>query len=115
MSNVSGGGGAGGGAGAGGGVVAPPVNRMPSSTCMQNAFKLGIVEDRPIMMDYWLNSLEKKVVIGVKDTKEKLLVKSADEFTSPIVKIFKIETEYIIMTENSIYIVSSDIDNVRLE
>ena len=111
MSNVSGGG----GGGAAGGVVAAPANRMPSGTCMQNAFKLGIVEDRPIMRDSWLNSLEKKVVIGVKDTKEKLLVKSADEFTSPIVKIFKIETEYIIMTENSIYIVSSDIDSVRLE
>ena len=37
--------------------------RMPSHLCMQHAAKLGIVEDRPIMLDYWTLSLEKKVII----------------------------------------------------
>jgi hypothetical protein len=87
--------------------------RMPSQLCMQHAAKLGIVEDRPIMLDYWTLSLEKKVIIGVKENGEKLLVKSEDEYTSPVSKIFKIETEYIILTENSIYIVSSDIQSNR--
>ena len=88
--------------------------RMPSQLCMQHAAKLGIVEDRPIMLDYWTLSLEKKVIIGVKENGEKLLVKSEDEYTSPVSKIFKIETEYIILTEHSIYIVSSDIQSNRI-
>ena len=88
--------------------------RMPSHLCMQHAAKLGIVEDRPIMLDYWTLSLEKKVIIGVKENGEKLLVKSEDEYTSPVSKIFKIEAEYIILTENSIYIVSSDIQSNRI-
>jgi len=50
--------------------------RMPSHLCMQHAAKLGIVEDRPIMLDYWTLSLEKKVIIGVKENGEKILVKS---------------------------------------
>ena len=88
--------------------------RLPSNTCMQHASKLAIVEDRPIMLDYWSQSIEKKVIIGVKENGEKLLVKSEEEYTSPIGKIFKIESEYIILTENSLYIVSSDIQSNRI-
>ena len=88
--------------------------RLPSNTCMQHASKLAIADDRPIMLDYWILSLEKNVIIGVKENGEKLLVKSEDEYTSPIGKIFKIESEYIILTENSIYIVSSDIQSNRI-
>jgi hypothetical protein len=88
--------------------------RLPSALCMQHVFKLAIVEDKPIMMDYWTSSVDKTVVIGVRENNEKLLVKSADEYTSPIAKIYKVETEYIIVTENSIYIVASDIANKRI-
>ena len=45
---------------------------------------------------------------------DKLLVKSEDEYTSPIAKIFKIEEEYIILTENSLYIVSASISTKRI-
>ena len=58
--------------------------RLPSNMCMQHASKLAIADDRPIMLDYWMLSLEKKVIIGVKENGEKLLVKSEDEYTSPI-------------------------------
>ena len=66
------------------------------------------------MMDYWTNSLDKTVLIGVKENNEKLLVKSEDEYTSPISKIYSLETEYIIMTENSIYIVDIKIPTKRI-
>ena len=66
------------------------------------------------MMDYWTNSLDKTVLIGVKDNKEKLLVKSEEEYTSPISKIFKVGKEYIVMTENSIYIVDVEIPTKRI-
>ena len=93
---------------------AEPSYRLPSNTCFTHAMKLAIVEDKPIMMDYWTASLDKSVVIGVSENKDKLLVKSEDEFTSTIAKIYKVETEYIIMTENSIYIVSNDIPTKRI-
>ena len=79
--------------------------RLPSANTLQHAAKICIVEDRPIMLDYWALSLEKKVLIGVREDGEKLLVKSEDEYTSTIIKIFKVEGDYIILTENSLYIV----------
>jgi hypothetical protein len=88
--------------------------RLPENTTLQHAAKLAIVEDKPIMLDYWTNSLDKSVLIGVKDNKEKLLVKSEEEYTSPIAKIFKVGKEYIVMTENSIYIVDVEIPTKRI-
>ena len=91
-----------------------PEYRLPEVTTLQHAVKLSIVEDKPILLDYWTNSLNKTVLIGVKDNKEKLLVKSEEEYTSPIAKIFKIGKEYIIMTENSIYLVDVEIPTKRI-
>ena len=76
---------------------------LPSGQLLQHACKMGIVEDKPIMLDYWTDSLEKQVLIGVKkESEEKLLVKNAEEYTSPISKIYKVSDCYIICTENSI-------------
>lgn len=83
--------------------------RLPDVTTLQNAVKFSIIEDKPILMDYWTNSLDKTVLIGIKKDGEKLLVKSGEEYTSPIAKIYKIGREYIIITENSIYIVDVEI------
>jgi hypothetical protein len=98
--------------------VSGPTNvngyRLPEYTTMQHATKLAIVEDKPILMDYWTYSLDKTILIGVKDNQEKLLVKSEEEYTSPISKIYKVGTEYIIMTENSIYIVDVGIPTKRI-
>ena len=52
---------------------------------------------------------------AIRENKEKLIVKSEDEYTSPISKIYKVEDEYIIITENSIYIISNDIDTKRIQ
>lgn len=88
--------------------------RLPSNTTLQHATKLAIVEDKPLMFDYWTDSCDREVLIGVRDNSEKLLVRSEDEYTSPIAKIYKVETEYIIVTENSIYLVSADIPTKRI-
>ena len=88
--------------------------RLPENTTLQHASKLSIVEDKPIMLDYWTNSLDKTVLIGVKDNQEKLLVKSEEEYTSPISKIYKVGKEYIIITENSIYLVDVEIPTKRI-
>jgi len=78
---------------------------------MKHACKIAIVEDKPIILDYWSASLDGKALIGIRDNKEKLLVKSEEEYTSPISKFYKVQADYIIVTENSIYLVSSDIPN----
>ena len=66
------------------------------------------------MFDYWTASCDKQVLIGVRDSVRKLLVKSEEEYTSPVSKIYKVDSEYIIITENSIYVVSSDIPTKRI-
>jgi hypothetical protein len=87
---------------------------LPPSSIWPHIAKISINEDKPIMLDYWLDSIDKKVMIGVKENKEKLLVKNEEEYTSPIVKIYKIETIYIICTENSIYLTSTNIETRRI-
>tara|TARA_B110000971_G_scaffold22030_1_gene19967 strand:+ start:31606 stop:31908 length:303 start_codon:yes stop_codon:yes gene_type:complete len=83
--------------------------KLPSDVTLQHAAKLSIVDDKPIMLDYWVSSLDKKALIGVRDSQEKILVKGEEEYTSAISKFYKSGTEYIVITENSIYIVSNDI------
>jgi hypothetical protein len=87
---------------------------LPSNTTLQHCSKLAIIDDRPIMLDYWADSCDKNVLIGVREDGEKLLVKNEEEYTSPISKIYKVETEYIILTENSIYVVSNEIPTKRI-
>ena len=88
---------------------------LPTEKSLQNAAKLSIVEERPIMMDYWTDSLDKKVMIGVRNDEKKMLIRSEEEYTSYIEKIFRINNkDFIIMTENSIYIVDKDIPTKKI-
>lgn len=71
------------------------------------------------MLDYYADSVLKKAFIGIdKETDDKILVKSRDEFTSLIKKINKSGSsesdDYLVQTENSIYIVSSKIDKKHI-
>jgi len=93
---------------------APQNYRMPTEITLKHAVKLSIVDDKPIMLDYWAPSLDKKALVGARENGEKLLVKSEDEYTSTIQKFYKSGTEFIIITENSIYIVSSDIPTRKI-
>jgi len=91
-----------------------PNIRLPSNNTLQHASKISIVEDRPIMLDYWAPSLEQKVLIGVREDGEKLIVKSEDEYTSSITKIFKVDSDYIVLTENSLYIIDVNCPTKRI-
>ena len=91
-----------------------PNLKMPVDKLLQHAVKLAMVEDKPILMDYWSCSCDGTALIGVRDSEEKLLVKSEDEYTSPISKIYKVDESYIIVTENSIYLVSANIVTKRI-
>jgi hypothetical protein len=92
-----------------------PSFRLPHEKTMINVAKLSISEDKPIMMDYWVDSLQKTAMIGVReDNNERMLVKSEAEYTSPIAKLFNVENDFIVMTENSIYIVDSQITRRKI-
>ena len=67
------------------------------------------------MLDYFSDSYgDANVLIGVRSNDEKLLVRSSEEYTSPISRIFKVSEDYIVITENSIYIVSTEIPTKRI-
>ena len=89
---------------------------LPSEKVLKHVSKLSIEQDKPIMMDYWTDSYgdSPSVLIGVRNNDEKLLVRSNEEYTSPISKIFKVGEEYIVVTENSIYVVSTQIPTKRI-
>jgi hypothetical protein len=88
---------------------------LPSAKVMQHACKLSITQDKPIMLDYWVEShTAGKVMIGVRATEEKILVRSEEEYTSPISKLYKVGEEFILITENSIYIVSAKIQSRKI-
>jgi hypothetical protein len=91
------------------------MSAVPSATVRAAAAKIAIDQDRPIYLDYYNDSIEKKCCIGVQDT-TKFLVKSDTEYTSPIESISRIKEDnvYIVLTENSLYIVSSDIPVKRI-
>ena len=50
--------------------VAPFNYRLPSEVTLKHAAKLSIVEDKPIMLDYWTPSLDKKALVGARDNGE---------------------------------------------
>lgn len=91
------------------------MSQCPSATVMAQAAKIAIEQDRPIYLDYYNDSLEKKCCIGVQD-QTKFLVKSDTEYTSPITSIMRIKEEkvYLVLTENSLYVVSADIPAKRI-
>ncbi len=68
-------------------------------------------QDKPILLDYYKDTKPGGAAFlgQEKETGEKILVKNREEYTSPIQKMFKAVGDYIIVTENSIYIVSGSI------
>ena len=87
---------------------------LPSAAVLLRATQLSIDEDKPIYFDYYRDSVDKKCCIGVQGT-TKYLVKSNDEYTSTIQNVFKCETCYIVMTENSLYIVDASVPIKRVQ
>lgn len=89
---------------------------LPAVTTLVHAARLSLKEDKPILLDYYVDTYNNKAFMGEdSDTKEKMLVKSTDEFTSLIQKVYKVQEDFLVMTENSIYIVSGKIQKRRIQ
>jgi hypothetical protein len=91
-------------------------NPVPSAQVLVHAATLAIDHDKPIQLDYYIDTATKKAFLGEdQETKEKMLIKSNEEFTSLVQKVYKVHDDYIITTENSIYIVSGQIQKRRIQ
>jgi hypothetical protein len=91
-------------------------DKVPSVATLVSAAKLAIQKDMPIQLDYFVDSAEGKAFLGEDaTTSEKMLVKNSEEYTSHIQKIYKAGDDFIIMTENSIYLASSKIQKRKIQ
>ncbi len=93
---------------------------LPNVAALHTAAKLAQENDKPILLDYYADSVMKKAFIGIdKETNDKILVKSRDEFTSLIKRIVKggakENDDFLVLTENSIYIVSGTIEKKYIQ
>jgi hypothetical protein len=90
--------------------VTAPELEIPSEKVLAHAARIAIEKDMPIMLDYYSDTKSGSAFLGEDaQTKEKMLVRSEEEYTSPIQKIFKVADAFIVITENSIYVVSGNI------
>lgn len=88
---------------------------MPSPQTMMQAAKLALNEDRAIMLDYYRESCKGSAFLGEDgETKERILVKSKEEFTSLIKKLYKVGEDFIVITENSVYVVGGNIQKRKV-
>jgi hypothetical protein len=96
--------------------VTPVQEVLPNTSVLLQAAKLAMAQDKPIQLDYYADTVSGKAFMGEdSESKEKMLVKSGDEFTSLIQKVYKVGEDYIVMTENSIYIVSGKVHKRRIQ
>ena len=79
----------------------------PNEKTLKHAARIAIENDKPIMLDYYNDTRVGKAFLGEDGaSKEKMLVRSEDEYTSLIQRIFKVAEDFIVITENSIYIIA---------
>ena len=89
---------------------------IPAVATLQHAARIAIQQDKPILLDYYVDTATGKAFMGEdQETKERMLVKSSDEFTSLIQKVFKVQEDFIIITENSIYVASGKIQKRKIQ
>ena len=80
-------------------------SNYPSSKTIKKACQLSKSLNKPIKLNYYIDSLKGSVCI-TSHKNDKIIYK---EYTKPIKNTFKIDTNYIIVTEDTIYIISTKI------
>jgi len=79
---------------------------LPSQNTLSQAAKLSIKISKPICFYFYIDSCKDNIKICTNET-DKVIYKSLDEHTSSISNIYKVDNEYLIVTENTIYIISA--------
>jgi hypothetical protein len=78
---------------------------LPSANTMVKAMKLGIKYTKQIDLYFYLDSTKGNISL-MSDGETTLIYKNDDEHTSPMIKHFKSDNDLIVITENTIYILS---------
>ena len=80
---------------------------LPTDKTLLQATKLALKTKKPICFYFYIDSLKGKITI-VSDGEDRVIFKNDDEHTSPILNTYKSENCYIVVTENTIYIISAE-------
>ena len=80
---------------------------LPTEKTLLQATKLALKTKKPVCFYFYIDSLKGKISIAT-DGEDRIIFKSDDEHTSPILNTYKSDTSYIVVTENTIYIISSE-------
>ena len=84
-----------------------PSLTLPTDKTLVQATKLALKTKKPICFYFYIDSLKGKITI-ISDGEDRVIFKNEDEHTSPILNTYKSENCYIVVTENTIYIISSE-------
>jgi hypothetical protein len=79
----------------------------PTPSTMDKALKLSLKLTKPIDLYFYLDSLRDRVCI-MNDGEDMVIYKNDEELSSPILKTYKSDDQYITVTENSIYLLSAN-------
>ena len=82
-----------------------PKLSIPCAETLQQACKLSIKTQKPMCFYFYVDSLKGKISI-TSDGEDRIVFKNEEEHTSPIKNTYKVENEYLVVTENTIYIIS---------
>ena len=86
--------------------VAKPRLSIPCPQTLEQASKLSIKLQKAIDFYFYVDSLKGNVCIASNDD-DKIIYKNNEEHTSPIQNTYKVNDEFLVVTENTIYVISA--------
>jgi len=84
-----------------------PKLSIPNNMTLQQACKLSIKLQKAIDFYFYVDSLKGNICIASNDD-DKIIYKNNEEHTSPIQNTYKVNDEYLVVTENTIYVISAN-------
>lgn len=79
---------------------------LPSAQTLEQAAKLAIKLSKPMCFYFYIDSCKGNAQI-VKAEGDNIIYKNSEEHTSPIKNTYKVGNEYLVVTENTIYLISA--------
>ncbi len=83
-----------------------PKLSIPTAETLQQACKLSIKLQKAIDFYFYVDSLRGNICIASNED-DKIIYKNNEEHTSPIQNTYKVNDEYLVVTENTIYVISA--------
>jgi len=80
---------------------------LPDAKTLNQAAKLSIKISKPICFYFYIDSYKGNCSI-VTSEGDKIIYKNNDEHTSPIKNTYSVGSEYLVVTENTIYVLSKN-------